>query len=129
MSATDDSRLVHRHVGERALAGDVTQRPYPRGRPQAIVHRDGAQGLVDAHRADADPARSVRRPVATSSASPVSSPPPSTVTVKRSPVMSDPGGMLADVHADALPAEHLRQQVPGLGLLQRQQLTRALDRP
>jgi hypothetical protein len=51
----DDSRLVHRHVGERALAGDVSQRPYPGGRPQVIVHRDGAQGLVDAHRADADP--------------------------------------------------------------------------
>ena len=72
-------------------------------------------------------ARSVRRPVATSSASPVSSPPPSRVTVKPDRECRTPVARWPVRTVDALPAEHPGQQVPGLGLLQRQQPVRALD--
>ena len=73
-------------------------------------------------------ARSARRPVATSSASPVSS--SAAVQGDREAAaggVSDRGGRAAGPHRDALPAEHPGQQVPGLGLLQRQQPARALD--
>ena len=73
------------------------------------------------------PGRSVRRPVATSSASPVTSVAVGQGQGEGRAVVADGPGRGAGADLDALPAEDLGQQVARLGLLRRQQPAGALD--
>src|SRR5262249_45768685 len=123
----DDVRLVHGHVGERALAGDVTQRPDAGRGTHAVVHRDGAQPLVDPGRAGADrgevsaPAGGHQQRL-TGELRPAGQGDRETAGGGVGAADSGTPG----THRDAFPVEHPGAQTPGLRLLQRPQPARAL---
>ena len=123
-----DVRLVHRHVRERALAGDVADRPHSRRGAQVIIHRDGPRPLVDADRADPDRSQ-VGTPAGGNEQPRPRSPPcrPRASRVKPRVAVAHPVGHASRVHVNSLAAEHLAEQRARLWLLQGQQPAGALD--
>ena len=122
-----DVGLVHGHMGERAVAGDVADGPHPGRDPEVVVHREGPRGLVHAQHAGADAGQVGPPPGRDQQRVPGHLGAVGQVQGERGPVVADRTGCGAGAHLDTVAAEDLREQGARLGFLGRQQAPGPLD--
>ena len=125
--ADHDRGLVHRHVRERALAGDVADGPQPVGRrASARPRRRRARGRVETDRVQADVAE-VRAPPGRDEQPLGASASPSATSRVNRPVVTRPSRCRRRRAPRCPLARTPRRAARGLGLLQRQQPVGRLD--
>ena len=114
--ASDDGGLVHRHVGEGPLAGDVTDRPQPLACAQPIVGVEHPRRRVETHGVEADIGKVVA-PTGCHQQLVGGDHLVADVTANR-PCRTPPTGSDPGEDPDALAPEHVRQELARLRLLQ-----------